>query len=167
MDFGQLPKSAMELVAALTIAVNTSFTPAIPPPSETNLTQPSFISSYNLPSEIIAPNQNPQLQQSLEPKTEEGINLILVTKEPEPVKLVTVEQPIMYTVVEPAKSVKKDEEPEIKTEIIKEAKAKEPSPSPVPTPTPSPSSTPTPLVQGNSNSDQLFQMVNDHRAKLA
>lgn len=171
MDFGQLPKSALEIVSALAIAVNTSFAPALPPPSETGLVHPSLISSYNLPAEIVTPNQNPQLTQNLESKNEEGVNLVLVTKESEPVKEVTVEQPVIYTVTEPVKPVKKssasdEENSEPKIELIKEVKAEEPSSSPVSTPTPVPSQTPTPPPSGNSNSERLFQMVNDHRTGM-
>ncbi len=171
MDFGQLPKSALELVSALAIAVNTSFAPALPPPSETGLIHPSLISSYNLPAEIISPNQNSQQQQSIESGSSDGVNLVLVTKEPVPIEVATVEQPVIYTVTEPEKPVKKssasdEENSEPKIEIIKEVKAEEPSPSPVSTPTPVPSQTPATSSSGNSNSEKLFQMVNDYRTGM-
>ena len=183
MDFVLLPKSAIELVASLTLVVNTSFSTALPPPQETGLVYPSLISSYNLPSEIIVSNKDTGTIQNLSDAVRpDDLSLKTVMKKEEPlevVDLVTVDLPVIYTVREPAPSPtekpklaaaeEEEEEDKIKIEIIKEAKAEEiASPSPSPTVTSSPSATPTPApaAPGNSNSEQMFQMVNDHRAKI-
>lgn len=178
----QLPKGALELFASIALALNTSLTSAPPPPQETNLAYPALISSYNLPSEVIVSNKDNDIIQNLNEATvDEDLSLKTVIKKEEPLKvveLVTVDLPIVYTVKEPDSSddseiAEKDQKKELKIEIIEEAKADEvPSPSPStstsasPTPTPTPTATPAPVIAGNAGSEQLFQMVNDHRAKL-
>lgn len=173
MDFGQLPRNVLEIVAAFAVAANTTLTPAVAPPSEVSLQYPALISSHNLAAEKTSLNQNTGVLENLTSVLkEEDITLKLVTKEPEDqnLGLVTVEQPIIYTVIQPSPKpveenlIQDKKDSKAKIELVKEAKVEEPSPSPSSTPKPSP--TPLPLSPGNSNSEQLFQMVNDHRAKL-
>lgn len=156
MDFGLLPKSALELITALSIAFNISSTPA----SDTNLTSPDLLSSYNLQT------QNLQSLNIIQENT--GIELVI--KEPEEPVVVTVEQPVVYTVIQPSPKpspeVKGEDKIEGKIEIMKDAKAEDSSPSPTATPTPTPTPAPASAVPMGTDSYTLFQMVNDHRAKL-
>lgn len=143
MDFGLLPKSALEFVAALSIAFNVSAVP------EANLTSPDLIASQNAGEiqslDVLIPDP--------------GIKLVLKEQlEPE---LVTVEQPpAVYTVIQPAPKPTPEPEEE-KIEIIKEAKAQELSP----TPSSSPSATPSDITSTDSNGEKMFTMVNEYRAE--
>lgn len=169
MDFAALHQGAFQLAAGIATVINLSFAPPIKP-IETNLQYPSLISSYNLSSEVTGKGEESGILTDLITSPDEDLNLKLVMKEPEiQENVVTVEAPIIFTVKQPstkpvAKPAERFQKPEIGVEIVKEVKADLPSPTPIPSPSASPSLIPVP--QGNSNSEQLFQMVNDYRLKL-
>lgn len=131
MDLPQLSKTAFELIASLTLILNSSFTPISSPAPDT---------SYK--------------HVSKQPEVEETI-------------LVTVElPPVIYTVTKPLPAPIKSRqvgEPKPTTMPVKKD-PETPLQTPSPTPTPIPSSTTVPM--GNSNSELLFQMVNEYRVTL-
>lgn len=152
MDFSSF---ALSIVTTLYL----TFAPVNPPTVDPNLRYPERISSYNLSqeTEILKPLQNLRT-----PSGED--KLVMVVKEPEPEKLVTVDQPpVVYTVAQPppkpsiiseTKETNVTEQTETKKKIeVKETRSPEPSSIPV-------------AELGSSNADKLFQMANEHRSKL-
>lgn len=144
------------------------------------LQTPIVTNSFNIPDKIVNQDNNPQILTDLSTKVEDqAVRLEMVTKETEDLKdqVVTVDlPPPVYTVEKPVvKPVLKDEdESQVKTAakvaLVKEVQASEPSPSPSSTPKPSQTSTPSPtsapVTLANSNSETMFNMVNDYRSKL-
>lgn len=155
MDFSSL-------AASIVTSLYVTFAPINTQPDNPELQYPQRISSYNLSqeTETLKP-----LQDLRTPSGED--KLVMVTKEPEIEKLVTVEQPpVIYTVEEPtpkpsiipetkvAEVIQVTEVAEAKQKIeIKETKSPEPSSVPV-------------VELGSPNAEKLFLMVNEHRAKL-
>ena len=162
MDFEFLRSGAVHLALTFTAALNTTLPQAASPVSS-QLQTPIILASENLsPSETI---------QDLNSVAFEEAKLEMVIKEPEALPSQDV---MFYTVVQPTPKPKEKEEDGI--EIIKEVKAVEKkeevkeadaSTSPNPSSIPSTASSPAPVqALTSSNADKLFQMVNDHRAKL-
>jgi uncharacterized protein YkwD len=157
MDFAQLHKGVASLVASVVASINLGVVPA---PVASPLQTPIVSDSYNISENILNETSNPESLTSLNPVTEDISKLEMVTKEvvePQIPQVTTVEMP------EPVFTVEK---PDIKVEVAKTVKTEEPSPIPSVTPSPSPSSVPEVIPSGNSNSDVMFDMVNEYRSKL-
>lgn len=167
MDFALVHKG-IELALAAAIALNIALGTG---PSTPQNTEPSVIESQNLPSEEIV------ILHDLSSITKgDDVNLKMVTKEVEPAEsnaLVTVEEPTkVFTVSEPTPkpSIKPSEDPKEtpqpskKPESSKEPEKEEKAETKSPLPSVTPSQSPAPMT--SSNADMLFQMTNDHRAKI-
>lgn len=174
MDFAQLHKGATALVAGVVASINLA---VIPAPSPSPLTTPEVSDSFNLSSEVKELDSSNQAINALNLVSSNDLNLKMVVKEVKASETVTVEEPPkVYTVVEPTPKptpVSDKEDSKEKNTTQKEDKKETPttaSPSPTPsaTPSPSPSSSPSssPIASGNSNSEAMFQMANEYRAKL-
>lgn len=159
MNFDLLQKSAVSFAATIATTFNLSFTPV---PTDPSIQYPQVIESYNL----VETNQQPETVQDLNIITQpEDIKLAMVTKEPEEAPSQDV---MFHTVIQPTPKPTSKPTDEKELTIIKEVQAdvaveekKEEiisGPSSIPSPFPS-------TIQ-ESNSEVLFQMVNDHRAKL-
>jgi uncharacterized protein YkwD len=167
MDFAQLHKGAAALFASVVASINLGVVPA---PSVAPLQSPVVTDSFNLTENVVS--ENSEIFNDLNSFIEEDdLSLKMVMKDLEASEIVTVEQPpVVYTVVEPTPKPSPSVEPKPQTENTeskgdkKELDAKAPSPSPSATPSPVPSF--TPVSQGNSNSEAVFQMVNDYRSQL-
>jgi uncharacterized protein YkwD len=174
MDFGQLHKGASALLAGVFASINLA---AVPAPSPSPLQTPVIAESFNLPDKVLESEITNEPFNALDVITSQNdLGLKLVVREAQASEVVTVEQPpVVYTVTQPtpkpsATAETKDSKnlsPEEK--ILEETKtaskaAQDKTESPSPSPTALPST--TPVASGNSNSEAMFQMVNDYRAKL-
>lgn len=170
MDFTALHQGVM-LAATIVAGVTFSF-PSDSPAAGDHLTNPGIISSYNLPIETAAPESLQNLNSLTQPISDQ---LKLVVKEVRAEEVVTVEQPqVVFTVVEPTpkpspsaspKETAEKEDKPISEEAEEEPEAKQSKETPAPSPSVIPSVAPTPTLT-SSNADILFQMTNDHRAKI-
>lgn len=160
MDFENFRIGIVNLVVGLAAALNTAY---VPPASLISYEQPqsSFLTeSKNLLPEIISPDKTSETIQDLNSIVEsEGTKLEMIIKPTE--EAVPVSQDVyLYTVRQP--SPKPTPSPKIQEatdpEIANESNAK---PSELPSPSPT-----QPQTSPSSNSERLFQMINEYRARL-
>lgn len=177
MDFSALQQGVMTAIVAVA-GVTFSIPPAAPQ-DEVSLTHPEISSSYNLPKETAETESIQNLNSLMTPITDE---LKMVVKEAKASEIITVEQPpAVFTVSEPtpkpSPSAKSSSEPENESEANAKAseksgtkdvekKKEESNPSPSASATPSPVPSPAAIALTSANAAQLFQMTNDHRAKI-
>lgn len=168
------------MLAVTAVASVTFSMPQEPPSSGAPLANPEIISSYNLPQETSQPqslqNLNSITQTVAEP-------LRMVVKEAHASEVVTVEQPpIIFTVTQPTPkpspvgspddeedekdAASEEKEPKEKKAAESKTDEKKAEASPAPTATPAASSSPAPIALSSANAEILFQMTNDHRAKI-
>lgn len=178
MDFSALQQGVM--IAVTAVASVTFSIPQEPPSNGAQLSNPEIISSYNLPQETTKPeslqNLNSITQTVAEP-------LKMVIKEAQASEIVTVEQPpVVFTVTQPSPKPSPSEESEedkeeseateaknkekADAEKTTESKPEDKKPEASSTPIPTPSPTTSPIALSSSNAEVLFQMTNDHRAKI-
>lgn len=180
MDFALIHKG-IELASVAAVALNISLSPGPSSPQNTAVQKPFVSESQNLPAD-----ETVVLQDLSSLTKSDEVNLKMVIREPDPFEnnaLVTVEEPPkVFTVYEPtpkpsvlasAKPVEESEKEEIPEPSKKPESSKEPvkteekkeNKSPAPSVSAAPSSSPAAALTG-SNADILFQMTNDHRAKI-
>ena len=174
MDFSALHQGVMTALTAVA-SVTFAISPAAPQ-SEVPLTNPEILQSYNLPTDTL---KSPETLQNLNTLTAPVTDqLKLVVKEVHAEEITTVEEPPrIFTVAEPTpkpspstKPVEDSKESESK-ENSKESETKQKE-EPISEKTetkasPSPSASPkTEVTLNSSNAEILFQMTNDHRAKI-
>ncbi len=176
MDFTALHQGvilAVSFVAGATFSI-----PSMTPQDEVSLAHPQIISSYNLPSETVTEAEPLQNLNSLTQPVTDKLELIVKEAKADEV-VVTVDQPpVVFTVAQPTpkpspSALPEEEKPdaaEEKTDSNKIAETKEKSKieekkKPSPSPSASPSVTPSATLT-SSNADILFQMTNEHRAKI-
>lgn len=175
MDFSALHQGVMTALTAVA-SVTFAISPAAPQ-SEVPLTNPEILQSYNIPTSTTESTETLQNLNALTtPVTDQ---LKLVVREVHAEEITTVEEPPrVFTVAEPtpkpSPSVKPEEVASAEAKQKEESKDSEAKQSeekaaekPETKASPSPSASPKTEVNLNSsNAEILFQMTNDHRAKI-
>jgi uncharacterized protein YkwD len=173
MNFEAFQIGVYSLVMSISLSVSQVLMPSLPPPVSPSLQEPGTVESFD----VVSENYNLELPQPLQEATLEA--------EPEPIEkvaveiqdqeinatseaLVTVEKPIKPKIAvstpPPAVIMEKQNENTIsqpenkKAEVKKETKTPDKKPETI---------TPKTIVSALSGSaEKLFQMANEHRAKL-